>query len=101
MWRVSLFIKVPLVDQYGEPKGTMTRMDSSIPKYLPRIGERIYLLQELSPKVVDIYYSGINFYLITIFLEPILVTYQEDLESLPKRRGTSGWLKSHGYKLES
>jgi len=101
MWRLSLFITVPLVDDQGESRGTMTRMDSSKPKNLPRIGERMYLLPDLSPRVADIQYSGNNLWLTTIILEPISVTYQEKLESIPKRRGTSGWSKSYGYDLES
>jgi hypothetical protein len=101
MWRVRLFVKVPLVGEQGEPKGTMTRMDSSKPKNMPRIGERMYLLPDLSPKVADIHYSGINLWLTTIILEPIAATYQVQLESIPKRRGTSGWSKYYGYDHES
>jgi len=101
MWRISLFVKVPLVDDQGESRGTMTRMNSSKPKNLPRIGERMYLLPDLSPRVADIQYSGINLWLTTIILEPISVAYQEKLENIPKRRGTSGWSKSYSYDLES
>ena len=101
MWRVRLFVKVPLVGEQGESKGTMTRMDSSKPKNLPRIGERMYLLPDLSPKVADIHYSGINLWLTTIILEPISSTYQAELEKIPKKRGTSGWSKSFSHNLES
>jgi hypothetical protein len=101
MWRIRLFVTVPLIGEQGEPKGMMTRMDSSKPRNLPRIGERMYLLPDLSPKVADIHYSGINLWLTTIILEPISVTYQGELENIPKRRGTAGWSKSYGYDLES
>jgi hypothetical protein len=101
MWRIRLFVKVPLVDELGDLKLTMIRMDSSKPRNLPRIGERMYLLPELSPKVADIQYSGINLWLTTIILEPISASYEKDLEKIPKRRGTSGWSKSSGRSFGS
>ena len=97
MWRIRCAVKVPLIDNQGQIKGTMIRLDTSKPRNLPRIDERMYLLPDLSPKVADIQYSGINLWLTTIVLEPISDSYQSDLESIPKRRGTSGWSKSYGY----
>ena len=82
---------VPLVDELNQPKGVMSRYFSARPKILPRIGERLYLLSNLSPKVEDVTHSGVRLYFTTITLEPVSESYRVELESKANVRGATRW----------
>lgn len=78
--RLLIGISLPLVDEENNPKGVMTRWLNKYPKYLPRIGESIYVYPGLSPKVLEVRYSGHRLYLIQLRLEPVSSIYRGELE---------------------
>ncbi len=79
--RLTFCIQVPLEDEKHEYKGTMTMFQSKRPKVLPRIGERIYVLAGITPRVVDIVHMGENQYFSRIILEPLSVDLRKELEA--------------------
>ena len=94
-----LFIKLPLVDEGQKPVGYLSTIYERDPKNIPRIGERIYLARDLSPKVVDISYSGPTFTWVTITLEPVPYSYRAFFEVKGKKpKHNSGWSFDDGTR---
>jgi len=99
--RLAFRVRVPLIDQLNRSTGIMTRYFSSRPKVLPRIGERMYLLPSLSPKVEDISHSGLRLWFTSITLEPVSESYRLELEAIHKTRGATNWEWSNGEILHN
>lgn len=89
--RLTFCIQLPLEDEKHEYKGTMTMYQSKRPKVLPRIGERIYLLPELSPMVADIIHMGENQYFIKVILEPASEVFRNQLEAKSPLSKSTRW----------
>jgi hypothetical protein len=91
--RLLILISLPLVDEENNSKGVMTRWLNKYPKYLPRIGESIHVHPGLSPKVLEVKYSGHGLYLIQLRLEPVSSIYRGELEKSGslKRRWMWKW----------
>ena len=89
--RLTFSIQVPLENEKHEYKGTMTMLQSKRPKVLPRIGERIYVLPGLTPRVVDIIHMGENQYFTKIVLEPVSAELRKQLETKPPLGKSTPW----------
>lgn len=90
--RFPIFIvEVQFIDENSQLVNRLTRSLSQKPKYLPRIGERIFLLPDVFPKIQDIRYSGINYQLVHIILEPIPASYFEVLLNSPGLKKDDKW----------
>ena len=72
---------MPLEDEAKKYKGTMTMFHSKRPKVFPRIGERIYVLAGVTPRIVDIVHMGENQYFSKIICEPLSVDLRKELEA--------------------
>ena len=94
--RLTFCIQIPLENEKQEYKGTMSMYQSKRPKVLPRIGERIYLLPELSPVVVDIIHMGENQYFSKVILEPVSEVFRKQLETKPPLGKSTRWEWSNG-----
>ena len=79
-----LFIKLPLIDD----KGYLSRLTKNRPPFLPRVGESLYLLPNLSSKVVSVNYSGWHYQVITLTLEPISSSHIKELTERKKNKWT-------------
>lgn len=77
----TFLIEIPLVDETGASRGSMWKSPRRKPKYFPRVGERLYVLPEISLRVDEINYSGFHYNWITIRLESISNGYRTALES--------------------
>ena len=64
---------------------------SKRPKVLPRIGERLYVLPDLSPLVMEIIHSGENQYFSTLILEPVSDEFRSELETKPPLGKSTPW----------
>jgi hypothetical protein len=92
----KIFILIPLTDNKRKTKSQMFRVLDRKPKYLPRIGEQIFIQPNLNLKVVKIIYSGLFLRLIRIELEPVPSKYKETL--LAHRQGRKDdWQFDGGY----
>jgi hypothetical protein len=86
-----IIIKLPLINELGQDKGSLVRSLKRRPKYLPRIGETIYLLPKVSPKVEKVNYSGLFWQHITITLEPVSTSLKSEIEGLAYAKGHDRW----------
>lgn len=75
----------------GEVSGSLIRTLSRRPKFIPRIGESVYVLPGVSPKVQDINYSGSNFSVVHLTLEPIPSSRRKEVENAPSLKGKDKW----------
>ena len=95
MSRPLLFLELPFVDSEGEIIHGLHRLLPSNLKHLPRIGESVYVLAGVYPKIESIQYSGHNFHFIKLILEPILVHYKDQLEKASDLKGKPLWSRSY------
>jgi hypothetical protein len=79
--RLTFCIQVPLEDEAKKYKGTMTMFHSKRPKVFPRIGERVYILPGITPKIVEIIHMGEDQYFSRIVLEPVPGELRKELEA--------------------
>lgn len=91
----KVLVDLPLIQENGEIDGSVSRFLSRTPKHLPRIGESVYLLPGVTAKIHDIKYSGSNFSLVHIILEPISVFHQANLLALSHLKGKDKWRISY------
>ena len=90
-----MYMRLPLI---GE-EGYLYKLYKKTPTHIPRIGETIYLTQELSGKVVNINYGGHDLNSISIYLEPISASYVKELTKTPSKlasKSHSGWKYDDG-----
>lgn len=70
-----LFITLPLIGD----KGYLSRILRNRVPFIPRVGESLYIAPELDSKVASVNYSGINYNWIRITLEPIPLSFKDEL----------------------
>ena len=101
MSRRLLYLQLPFVDSKGEIIHGLNRLLPSNLKHLPRIGESVYVLAGVYPKIESIQYSGHNLHYVKIILEPIPVAYRTELEKNKDLKGKSLWQTSYsGYPVD-
>ena len=86
-----MLVEIPFLDENGDAYMPLYRTISRKPKHLPRIGESVYVLPNFHTKVKNVMYSGSNFSVIHILLEPIPFSRREELQTLPNLKGIDRW----------
>ena len=89
--RYNFMVSIPLINEQGEPDGHMYKFLSRQPKYLPRIGEQVYVLPELYLKVEQVFYSGLSLYAVRLELSPLSSEHRVELETSLGNRKNSSW----------
>ena len=83
-----LHMSIPLIDDNGDLSGSMYKF-IRMPRHIPRIGERIYLLPMKSVEVTDVSYDGPGIRSVSLTLEPLQQVFQRDLEAHSWKKSTS------------
>lgn len=88
---LDFLIELPLIDEDGQDRGHLSRFIARKPKYLPRVGDCIFILPEISPRVKEVKFSGLSYSFIHLILEPIPVSYRHELENDRFKKGKYKW----------
>lgn len=80
-----------MISEDGQIKGSFHRFLRRKPKYLPRVGDRVYVLAGISPKVQEVKFSGLNYYHVQLILEPIPISYKTVLENDRFKKSLEKW----------
>jgi len=91
MMNFRVLISLPLVDEENKSKGVMYRWLFRYPRYLPRIGERIYVRPGLAPKVQEVQFDGPGLFLVHLWLEPVSNSYRGEIENTVSLKGKRTW----------
>jgi len=91
MMNFRVLLSLPLVDEESKSRGAMYRWLYRYPKYLPRVGERIYVRPGLAPKVQEIKYDGPGLFLVHLWLEPVSNSYRDEIERTTSLKGKRSW----------
>ena len=84
-------VEIPLIDSEKKPCGKMVQFNKKTPDPLPRVGEYIFVLLDISLKVEKITYMGHYLQWISFELEPLSAEYRSALEKQPKKKMYGGW----------
>ena len=77
-----IFIVVPLMDGQKKTKAQMYKVISRRPKFLPRIGEEVYVLPNVYLKVTQVTYQGNSMSIIRVQLEGLSKEYKTKFEAI-------------------
>ena len=86
-----IMVELPLIGEDGQIKGSFHRFLKRRPKYLPRVGDCVYVLGGVSPKVQEVKFSGLSYFHVHLILEPISLSYKTVLESDRFKKGLEKW----------
>ncbi len=89
--RYDFMLTIPLVDEQGEPVGRMSKFIQRRPKYIPRIGEQVYVLPEMALEVEKVIYDGLSLHMVHIYFKPISSEFRRALETSPSNRKNANW----------
>lgn len=84
-------LTIPLITERGEPAGKMHKFIHRRPKYIPRIGEHVYVLPAMYLEVEKISYDGPSLYMAHIELKPLSSEFRGALESSSGNDKKSYW----------
>ena len=87
----NLKLSIPLVSEENEPAGCMHIFIQGSPKYLPRVGEQVYVYDSTFLEVVNVSYQGLSLHMVTIELKPLSSEYRGILETSTGNRKDSKW----------
>lgn len=89
--RYDLLLEIPLVNAEGNPVGRMLKSLPRKPKYLPRVGEKVYVLPSKFLEVKEVIYQGLSLYMVHLVLESLDEKFRRELETLPSNSKDSYW----------
>jgi len=84
-------VELPIVGEDGQVKGSFHRFLNRKPKYLPRVGDSVYVLGGVAPKVQEVRFSGPSYFNVHLVLEPLPISYRSVLESDLYKKGPDKW----------
>jgi len=87
----GLYVRLDLVDDDNKPAGYLYKIYKRKPDIIPRVGEDIYLDDELYSKVARVHFGGHGLEAVHLVLEPINESYRIGLQSLPENKAHNGW----------
>ena len=87
---INVIVKLPLIGDEGH----LSRTWSNRIPVIPRVGETLFILEDLRPKVVSVEYMGNNYNIIVIKLEPISSSF---LYELTDKRRSMKWKNAWTY----
>lgn len=83
-----VIVNIPLI---GE-KGHLSRMWVNRIPNIPRVGESLFIGNDLRPKVISVEYMGINYNIVVITLEPVSSSLIYELTEKPRAlRWKNAW----------
>ena len=89
--RYDFMLTIPLINEQGEPVGRMSKFIQRRPKYIPRIGEHVYVLPSMTLEVEKVSYDGLSLHMVHIYLKPLSSEFRGALETSLGNRKNSNW----------
>lgn len=78
-----IILSIPIIPAKNQPEGSLSKLIQKM-DYLPRIGEHVYVTEELTLEVKNVSYSGHQLNIVGITLEAIAMT-DDEIQKLEKR----------------
>lgn len=87
-----IFIRIPIIPAKNQLEGYLSKSLEKM-EYIPRIGEQVYVTENLQLKVESVNYSGNSLNIIGVTLEAVSMS-EDEIKQLERRvtdKKTSKW----------